>query len=83
MEDKLKRANEILGTNYRGWRELSAHRYLSEDFPGDLRKTCNQVAIIREKLSENGAIHHSFIVYDTDIKALEFFGNLLTGKYKR
>ncbi len=30
-----------------------------------------------ELLSEYGAIHHSFLVYDTDIKALEFFGKLL------
>ena len=30
-----------------------------------------------ERLSENGATHHSFIVYDTDIKALEYFGELL------
>ncbi len=36
-----------------------------------------------EKLSENGAIHHSFIVYDTDIKALEFFGDLLNLKVVR
>lgn len=33
-----------------------------------------------EKLSENGATHHSFIVYDTDIKALEYFGELLNLK---
>ena len=30
-----------------------------------------------ELLSEYGAIHHSFLVYDVDIKALEFFGKLL------
>ena len=33
-----------------------------------------------EKLSEHGATHHSFIVYDTDIKALEYFGELLNLK---
>ena len=33
-----------------------------------------------EKLSENGATHHSFIVYDTDIKAMEYFGELLDMK---
>ena len=33
-----------------------------------------------EKLSENGATHHSFIVYDVDIKALEYFGELLNLK---
>ena len=32
MDDKLKRANEILGTNYGGWRALSEHQHLSEDF---------------------------------------------------
>ena len=32
MDDKLQRANEILGTNYGGWRALSEHQYLSEDF---------------------------------------------------
>lgn len=36
-----------------------------------------------EKLSENGATHHSFIVYDTDIKALEYFGELLNLKVVR
>ena len=30
-----------------------------------------------ELLSEYGAIHHSFLVYDVEIKALEFFGKLL------
>ena len=30
-----------------------------------------------ELLSEYGAIHHSFLVYDVDIKALEYFGKLL------
>ncbi len=30
-----------------------------------------------EKLSEHGAIHHSFIVYDVNLKALEFFGKLI------
>ena len=33
-----------------------------------------------EKLSEYGATHHSFIVYDTDIKAMEYFGELLNLK---
>lgn len=33
-----------------------------------------------EKLSEHGATHHSFLVYDVDIKALEFFGDLLNLK---
>ena len=30
-----------------------------------------------EKLSEYGAIHHSFMVYDVDVKALKYFGQLL------
>ena len=32
MEDALKRANEILGTNYNAWRLISKHQSLSEDF---------------------------------------------------
>ena len=32
MEDTLKRANEILGTNYRDWTSLSRHNGLTEDF---------------------------------------------------
>ena len=35
------------------------------------------VAEFLETLSEYGAIHHSFLVYDVDIKALEYFGKLL------
>ena len=31
-EDMLKRANEILGTNYQNWRALSRHNGLTEDF---------------------------------------------------
>ena len=30
-----------------------------------------------ENLSENGATHHSFIVYDAEVTALEYFGALL------
>ena len=32
MEHTLKRANEILGTNYPNWEILSIHQHLSEDF---------------------------------------------------
>ena len=32
MEDTLKRANEILGTNYRSWVMLSTHKGLTEEF---------------------------------------------------
>ena len=32
MEDVLKRANEILGTNYEDWYYLSGHERLTEDF---------------------------------------------------
>lgn len=35
------------------------------------------IAEFLEKLSEYGATHHSFLIYDVDIKALEFFGALL------
>ena len=31
-EDMLKRANEILGTNYQNWRALSRHNGLTEEF---------------------------------------------------
>ena len=54
MEDKLKRANEILGTNYRGWRELSAHRYLSEDFIREFKDDVSWFQIsIYQRLSED------------------------------
>ena len=55
----------------------------THDFDGSMRGwfiPSIPVPEFLEKLSENGAIHHSFIVYDTDIKALEFFGNLLNLK---
>lgn len=32
MKDILKRANEILGTNYRYWKSVSMHEGLTEDF---------------------------------------------------
>ena len=32
MENALKRANKILGTNYEDWETLSEHRGLTEDF---------------------------------------------------
>ena len=41
MDDKLKRANEILGTNYGGWRELSEHQFLSEDFIREFKDKVN------------------------------------------
>ena len=54
MEDKLKKANEILGTNYRGWRELSAHRYLSEDFIREFKDDVSWFQIsIYQRLSED------------------------------
>ena len=40
-------------------------------------KTKMSVAEFLETLSEYGAIHHSFLVYDVEIKALEYFGKLL------
>ena len=30
-----------------------------------------------EKLSENGAIHHSFLVYDVDVSAMKYFAKCL------
>lgn len=33
-----------------------------------------------EALSENGGTHHSFIVYDTSVKAMKYFGKLLNLK---
>ena len=54
MEDKLKKANEILGTNYRGWRELSAHRYLSEDFIREFKDDVSWYQIsMYQRLSED------------------------------
>ncbi len=35
------------------------------------------IAEFLEKLSENGAIHHGFLVYDVDIKAMKCFGQFL------
>ena len=32
MEETLKRANEILDTNYKNWQALSRHEFLTEDF---------------------------------------------------
>ena len=54
MEDKLKKANEILGTNYRGWRKLSAHRYLSEDFIREFKDDVSWYQIsMYQRLSED------------------------------
>ena len=33
------------------------------------------IAEFLEKLSEHGAIHHAFLVYDLDVKAMKCFGN--------
>lgn len=55
----------------------------TQDFNGNIRGWFIPpvpVPEFLEKISENGAIHHSFIVYDTDIKALEYFGDLLNLK---
>ena len=38
------------------------------------------IAEFLESLSENGGTHHSFIVYDTSIKAMKYFGKLLNLK---
>lgn len=35
------------------------------------------IAQFLEKLSENGAIHHGFMVYDVDLKAMKSFGETL------
>lgn len=40
-------------------------------------KAEKSVAEFLETLSEYGAIHHSFLVYDVDIKAMEYFGKML------
>ena len=34
-------------------------------------------SMVLEKLSEHGAIHHGFMVYDVDIKAMKSFGQTL------
>lgn len=46
---------------------------------GFFKPNCN-IDEFLEKLSEHGVTHHSFLVYNVDIKALEFFGNLLDMK---
>ena len=54
MEEKLKKANEILGTNYRAWRELSSHRYLSEDFIREFKDDVSWFQIsMYQRLSED------------------------------
>ena len=54
MDDKLQRANEILGTNYGGWRALSEHQYLSEDFIREFKDKVNWNCISTyQRLSEN------------------------------
>lgn len=40
MKDALKRANEILGTNYQYWKSVSKHKGLTEDF---IREFANEV----------------------------------------
>ncbi len=35
------------------------------------------IAKFLEELSENGAIHHGFMIYDVDVKAIKFFANLI------
>ena len=40
MEDTLKRANAILGTDYQNWTEVSCHKGLTEDF---IRKFADKV----------------------------------------
>ena len=45
MEDALKRANEILGTNYDAWRLLSKHQSLSEDFIREFKDRVDWMSI--------------------------------------
>ena len=45
MEDALKRANEILGTNYDAWRLISKHQSLSEDFIREFKDRVDWVSI--------------------------------------
>ena len=45
MEDALKRANEILGTNYDAWRLISKHQSLSEDFIREFKDRVDWMSI--------------------------------------
>ena len=52
-EDMLKRANEILGTNYRNWMNLSEHTGLTEDFIREFGDNLDWYWIsARQRLSE-------------------------------
>ena len=54
MENTLKRANEILGTDYQTWAELSTHKGLTEDFIRKFAKMVNWNGIsIHQNLSED------------------------------
>lgn len=52
----------------------------THDFDGGMRgwfKPNGRIEDFLAKISENGAIHHSFIVYNTDVKTMKTFGELL------
>ena len=54
MEDVLKRANEILGTNYDDWYYLSGHERLTEDFIREFADKVDWYIVSRyQYLSEN------------------------------
>ena len=54
MGNALKRANEILGTNYRSWMMLSTHKGLTEDFIREFADKVEAVLFVSGKHSSNG-----------------------------
>ena len=47
---------------------------------GWMRSSCKSTGDFLEKLSKNGATHHSIFVYGASVEELEYFGNLLSLK---
>ena len=54
MKETLARANEILGTNYQTWYEVSAHKFLTEGFIREFADKVDWLGIsAHKKLSED------------------------------
>ena len=52
----------------------------AQSIRGWFKPTGSSVPAFLEAISEAGGTHHSFIVYDVDVKALKYFGELLNLK---
>ena len=84
---QFKTGNAVFGNVYKDsdgkYKLLLSNVEMCEGEPGfehSVRgwfKPNKPVAEFLEELSEYGAIHHSFLVYDVNIKAIEFFGKLV------